>query len=38
VLEQDVEGKVRLFGQGLRAAYNLAKNIAKLVDRDFGDS
>ncbi len=35
LLEQDVEGKVRLFGENLRATYNLAKNVAKVVDQNF---
>lgn len=35
LLEQDVEGKVRFFGGNLRATYNLAKAVAKLVSENF---
>ncbi len=31
LLDRDVEGKVRFFGENLRATYNLAKSAAKLI-------
>jgi len=35
VLERDVQGKVRFFGENLRATYALAKSIAKVVKYNF---
>jgi uncharacterized protein DUF4410 len=35
VLEQDVQGKVRFFGENLRATYALAKSIDKVVKYNF---
>ena len=33
--EQDVQGKVRFFGENLRATYALAKSINKVVKYNF---
>ncbi|MGA2813693.1 MAG: hypothetical protein ABSG16_20005 [Candidatus Acidiferrum sp.] len=35
VLERDVQGKVRFFGENLRATYALAKSIAKVIKYNF---
>lgn len=35
LLERDVAGNVHFFGENLRATYNLAKNVAKLVNENF---
>jgi hypothetical protein len=35
VLESDVQGKVRFFGENLRATYALAKSIAKVLKYNF---
>ncbi len=35
LLDRDVEGKVHLFGENLRATYNLAKAVAKLIRETF---
>ncbi len=35
LLDRDVEGKVRFFGDNLRATHNLAKNVAGLVRTSF---
>jgi hypothetical protein len=35
VLERDVQGKVRFFGENLRATYDLAKNVAKVAAANF---
>ena len=35
LLEKDVEGKVRFYGENLRATYDLAKKVAALVNESF---
>jgi len=35
LLDRDVDGKVRFFGDNLRATYNLSKNVAGLVRTSF---
>jgi hypothetical protein len=35
LLERDVEGKVRFYGENLRATYDLAKKVAALVNKSF---
>ncbi len=35
LLEQDVVGKVRMFGENLGATHSIAKSVAKLVDQNF---
>ena len=35
LLEREVEGKVRFYGENLRATYDLAKNVAALVNESF---
>jgi hypothetical protein len=35
LLEKDVEGKVRFYGENLRATYDLAKKVAGVVNRSF---
>ncbi len=35
LLERDIEGKVRFFGENLRATYNLSKAVAKVVRENF---
>jgi len=35
LLEKELEGKVRFFGENLRATYDLAKKVAKVVDDTF---
>jgi hypothetical protein len=35
LLEKDVEGKVRFYGENLRATYDLAKKVAALVNKSF---
>jgi len=35
LLERDVEGKVHFFGENLRATYNFATTVAKLVRENF---
>jgi hypothetical protein len=35
LLEKDVEGKVRFYGENLRATYDLAKKVAALVNQSF---
>lgn len=35
LLEKDVEGKVRFYGENLRATYDLAKKVAALVNDKF---
>ena len=35
LLEKDVEGKVRFYGENLRATYDLAKKVAALVNQTF---
>jgi hypothetical protein len=35
VLERDVQGKVRFFGENLRATYDLAKHVAKVTAENF---
>jgi hypothetical protein len=35
VLERDVQGKVRFFGENLRATYDLAKNVARVAAANF---
>jgi hypothetical protein len=35
LLEKEVEGKVRFFGENLRATYDFAKKVAKVVDESF---
>jgi hypothetical protein len=35
LLERDVEGKVRFYGENLRATYDLAKKVAALVNESF---
>ncbi len=35
LLERDIEGKVRFFGENLRATYDLAKKVAQVVTDSF---
>jgi hypothetical protein len=35
LLEKDVEGKVRFYGENLRATYDLAKKVSALVNESF---
>lgn len=35
LLEKDVEGKVRFYGENLRATYDLAKKVAAVVNQSF---
>lgn len=35
LLDRDVEGKVHFFGENLRATYNLAKSVAKILRQQF---
>jgi hypothetical protein len=35
LLEKDVEGKVRFYGENLRATYDLAKKVAAVVSQSF---
>ena len=35
LVDRDVAGKVRFFGENLRATYNLAKGVAKIVSETF---
>jgi hypothetical protein len=35
LVEKDVEGKVRFYGENLRATYDLAKKVAALVNKSF---
>jgi len=35
LMEKEIAGKVRFFGENLRATYNLAKNIAAVVNESF---
>jgi hypothetical protein len=35
LLEKDVEGKVRFYGENLRATYDLAKKVAAVVNESF---
>jgi len=35
LLEKDVEGKVRFFGENIRATYDFAKKVAKVVEDSF---
>lgn len=35
LVDRDAEGKVRFFGENLRATYNLAKSIAKIVRKQI---
>ena len=35
LLEKDVEGKVRFYGENLRATYDLAKKVATVVNESF---
>ena len=35
LLDKDVEGKVRFYGENLRATYDLAKKVAALVNQSF---
>lgn len=35
LLEKDVEGKVRFFGENLRATYDFAKKVASIVNDNF---
>ena len=34
-MEKEVEGKVRFFGENLRATYDLAKKVAAIVTESF---
>jgi len=35
LLEKDLEGKVRFFGENLRATYDIAKKVATVVNDTF---
>jgi len=35
LMEKDLEGKVRFYGENLRATYDLAKKVAKVVNESF---
>lgn len=35
ILDREVEGSVRFFGENLRATYDFAKDVAKLVKQNF---
>jgi hypothetical protein len=35
LLEKDLEGKVRFFGENLRATYDLAKKVAATINESF---
>jgi hypothetical protein len=35
IIDRDVEGNVRFFGENLRATYNFAKGVAKLIKQNF---
>jgi len=35
LMEKDIEGKVRFFGENLRATYDLAKKVAAVVNESF---
>jgi hypothetical protein len=35
LLEKDLEGKVRFFGENLRATYDLAKKVAATINASF---
>ena len=35
LMEKDIEGKVRFFGENLRATYDLAKKVAQVVNESF---
>jgi len=35
LLEKDLDGKVRFFGENLRATYDFAKNVADVVNNNF---
>lgn len=35
IIDRDVNGNVRFFGENLRATYNFAKGVAKLIKQNF---
>lgn len=35
IIDRDVDGNVRFFGENLRATYNFAKGVAKLIKQNF---
>lgn len=35
IIDRDVDGNVRFFGENLRATYNFAKSVAKLIKQNF---
>ena len=35
IIDRDVDGNVRFFGENLRATYNFAKGVAKLIKENF---
>jgi hypothetical protein len=35
LVDRDIEGKVRFFGENLRATHNLAKAVAKIISQTF---
>jgi hypothetical protein len=35
LLEKDIDGKVRFFGENLRATYDFAKKVADVVNESF---
>lgn len=38
LIEKDAKGKVRFFGENLRATYDFGKKVAKIVRQDFASS